>query len=598
MKLCKFTLAVLPFSNLSVEQEHEYFCDGLTEEIIHALAVIEQLKVVSRTSSFQFKDKPQHLGEITERLGVSIVVQGSVRFAGGVARISAQLIRVPEEDHFWSNTWDRKLDDVFAVQDEVSLAIAEHLREHVGHMDIGEHLAQTPTRSLSAYECYQAGKQALDKWSPAEVQKAIGHYEAALAIDPNLIEAHVGLADAFSFLAVAGFAPRKEGWDSANRHLEIAKSMDPEHAGLNYLLSNQTLFTKADFKAAMRFAQRSLANKPSFSNAQLFVAFLLMLKGDFERAYVHLDYARSIDPLNPETRFHEAYYRYRTEDFQASKSILQELLDANPHNVPAIVLMAYIHMALKEIPEMEALMAGIPEPLIMPDERLGLHCLASIFKGVPMDTDPDFQTLQRHSRDNVSFQADSYLFLCYANLGRLDEAFALVEKAFEQQSSIFLLAFSGPMAKALRSDARYQPLHDRLYASPEAVASEKRSNSSEMDAAQAAEAQAKLEAWMQSERPFLNPGLSLRGLASDLDLHANRLSWLLNEHMGVNFNGYINGFRVAHFKELLRRPDNAHISLIGLAYESGFNSKTVFNTTFKKLEGMTPGAYQKAQQAG
>jgi TolB-like protein/AraC-like DNA-binding protein/thioredoxin-like negative regulator of GroEL len=581
---------------MSADRSQDYFCDGLTEEIIHALAGIEQLKVISRTSAFHFKGQEEALGAVAEQLQVSIVVQGSVRFAKGVARISAQLIRVPEEDHFWSNTWDRTLDDVFAVQDEVSLAIADRLREHVGHMDIAEHLAQTPTRNLSAYEHYVEGKKAFDKWNPAEVQKAIGHFEAALAIDPQMIDAHVGLGDGYSFLAVAGFAPRVEGWASAKRHLELAKSIDPEHPGLNNLLANQALFTKADFKGAMRFAQRALVRKPSYSDAQLFTAFLYMLQGDYQKAFVHLEYARSIDPLNPETRFYEAYYRYRTEDFAACGAILRELLEANPHNVPAIVLMAYIHLALTEIPEMESLMAAIPEPLIMPDERLGLRCLARIMSGLPVDADPEFQTLQQHSREHVSLQADSYLFLCYANLNRLDEAFALVEKAFEQHSSIFLLAFSGPLAKALRSDPRYAPLHQRLYPSPEAVVYEKRSNSSEMVPADAAKYRIRLQRWMEEERPYLNPALTLRGLATDLNLHPNRLSWLLNEQMGINFNAFVNGYRIGHFKELLLDPGNAHISLIGLAFESGFNSKTVFNTTFKKMEGMTPGAYQKVHR--
>ena len=134
------TIAVLPFANMSSSDENEYFSDGITEEIINALAKIQELKVTSRTSSFFFKGKNIPISQIGKELNVSTIIEGSVRLSGDTIRITAQLIQAKEDFHFWSETWDRKLENIFEIQDEISLLIADKLREHFGHFEIKEHL--------------------------------------------------------------------------------------------------------------------------------------------------------------------------------------------------------------------------------------------------------------------------------------------------------------------------------------------------------------------------------------------------------------------------------------------------------------------------
>ncbi len=193
------TIAVLPFVNMSVSKENEYFSDGITEEIINALAKIGDLKVTSRTSAFYFKGKNIPIREIGKELGVSTLLEGSVRLSGNSMRITAQLIDAAEDFHFWSETWDRKLDNVFQVQDEISLLIAERLREHFGHFEIQEHLIEAKTTSLDAYKLFLKGRQKLNKWNPEDVKQAMVFYQQATEIDPNHAEAIMGLADAYSF---------------------------------------------------------------------------------------------------------------------------------------------------------------------------------------------------------------------------------------------------------------------------------------------------------------------------------------------------------------------------------------------------------------
>ena len=182
-------------------------------------------------------------------------------------------------------------------------------------------------------------------------------------------------------------------------------------------------------------------------------------------------------------------------------------------------------------------------------------------------------------------------------MGNLDGAFALMDKVTVNKSPILLLGFTDPLTSALREDPRYAPLHQRLYAIKETPTKPQKANSSALDDETANAFLSKLTQFVKEESPFLNPALTLRSLAGQLEIHPNQLSWLINEKLGKNFNEYINQLRVERFKLLVADTSNSHISLIGLAYESGFNSKTVFNTTFKKLTGMTPKAYQQGLES-
>jgi TolB-like protein len=156
--MTEFTIAVLPFLNISADRDYEYFSDGITEEIINALAKIGELKVTSRTSSFFYKGQHKPIKEIGEELNVSIILEGSIRLSGKQVRITAQLIDVAEDYHFWSETWDRALENIFEIQDEISLLIADKLREHLGHFDIQEHLVEKQTDSIDAYSYSLKGK--------------------------------------------------------------------------------------------------------------------------------------------------------------------------------------------------------------------------------------------------------------------------------------------------------------------------------------------------------------------------------------------------------------------------------------------------------
>ena len=159
------SIAVLPFVNMSANPDNEYFSDGITEEIINALTTIQGLKVIARTSSFAFKGKNVDIRAIGNQLGVNTILEGSVRKVKSRVRITAQLINTKDGTHFWSKNFDRELTDIFALQDEISLLIADKIRENFGHMDIQDHLVPTKAVNIESYELYLKGRYFFFKWN-------------------------------------------------------------------------------------------------------------------------------------------------------------------------------------------------------------------------------------------------------------------------------------------------------------------------------------------------------------------------------------------------------------------------------------------------
>ena len=592
------SLAVLPFVNLGPDATHDYLADGMTEEIIHALTRLENLKVTSRTSSFFFKNKTLPLTQIAEQLNVQVVLEGSVRVANNTLRVVAQLIEAKTDFHFWAESWDRPLDNIFEVQDQISLLIAEKLRENFGHLEIQDHLIKPQTTQLSAYQLYLQGRQQFNLWNPQSCQQAISLFEQVLALEPRHADALVGLADAHGFLAVTGAAPNyAKAWGLAQQYTEQALTIDPHHAGAYYQLANVAFFTQANYRQALAHALEAVRLSPAYPEAQQFLAFLYILAQQHKKGWHHLQLALELDPLNPETLFYQAFYQYRTGQYAQALRGLQGLMAQNPHNLPAAVTMAYVHLMLQQPQDALQALNQLAPQILPPGDGLGVQFLAHHQMQHQKQAQSLLAQLQQEAQQPTAFQQHTYLYMAYAVQGQAKEAFDWLDQAIQMQSSILLLGFSDPLAQGLRSHPRYQHFHQKLYGAVQQSAASPLPKKPLLTAPQTQQQARALSAYVQQEQPYLNPQLSLRGLAQQLQMHPNTLSWLLNEHLGQNFNHYINSHRVNHFKALALDPANAHISLIGLAFESGFNSKTVFNTYFKKLEGQTPKVFLQQHQS-
>ncbi|MDH3268082.1 MAG: adenylate/guanylate cyclase domain-containing protein, partial [Ignavibacteria bacterium] len=203
------SIAVLPFINLSAERDNEYFSDGITEELLNALAKVDGLLVTSRTSSFAFKGKNIDIREIGKQLGVKIVLEGSVRKYGNRVRVTAQLINADDGYHKWSETYDRNLEDIFAVQDELANSIVDQLKSSISLRKPAESLVKVPTENIDAYNLYLKGLYNWNKWAPDFISKAIKYFEDAANLSPDFSLAYARLSACYTFLGAAGFMPNK-----------------------------------------------------------------------------------------------------------------------------------------------------------------------------------------------------------------------------------------------------------------------------------------------------------------------------------------------------------------------------------------------------
>ncbi len=289
------TIAVLPFVNMSSDPEQEYFSDGLSEELINQLVKVKRLRVTGRTSSFVFKGKTDDLRLVGSRLGVNHVLEGSVRKAGNRLRITAQLVKCRDGFHLWSQTYDRQLDDVFAIQDEVAAAVAEALGVAFGFGEAAP--APAATTPIEAYDKYLRGRALLHQEGPAELRRAIEIFREALALDPDFVPAWHGLYTAHQH-AIAYVA---ESVEQAQAGMKEAAgqilALTPDAWWSHALRANQFMDQHrwADAEAA---AAAALAAAPaSEADVALIYSFFVGAVGRYEEMITYTERARRADPL-------------------------------------------------------------------------------------------------------------------------------------------------------------------------------------------------------------------------------------------------------------------------------------------------------------
>jgi serine/threonine protein kinase/tetratricopeptide (TPR) repeat protein len=336
------SIAVLPFTNLSADPEQEYFCDGMAEEIINALTQVEGLRVVARTSAFAFKDKHEDIREIGRKLNVKEVLEGSVRKAGNRLRITAQLVNVDDGYHLWSERFDRDLADVFAIQDEISLAIVSKLKVKLLG-DEKEKMLRRYTQNLEAYDLYLKGRYHWNRRTPEALKKAMSHFEQVIRKDPNYALAYAGLADCYSMLAQVYVLPPKEAFPKAKalakKALEIDETLAEAHTSLAFAL----FFFDWDWAGAEREFRRAIELNPNYATAhQWFAMGLLVNLGRTSEAIEEINKALELDPLSLiiNTAAGNVYLYAGREDKAVEQA--EKILDMDP-------TFGFAHMILADV---------------------------------------------------------------------------------------------------------------------------------------------------------------------------------------------------------------------------------------------------------
>jgi TolB-like protein/predicted Ser/Thr protein kinase len=289
-------VAVLPFKNMSADPENEYFGDGLAEELINALAHVSGLRVAARTSAFSFKGKDMDVRDIGRTLSVGTVLEGSVRRSGKSLRVTAQLIDVADGFHLWSERFDRKMDDIFAIQDEITTAIVEKLKPKLLEGE-KERLVKRHTVDKKAYDLFLRGRYFWNRRFKGDMVKAVDYYERAIAQDPGYALPHVGIADVFNILGMWAYIHPQEAYARSKAALDRALAIDDglgeAVSSLGFIRTNHDW----DFATSQALYRRSIALNPSDSLSRAWLSTSLMITGQPEEALSEIQAAVAMDPM-------------------------------------------------------------------------------------------------------------------------------------------------------------------------------------------------------------------------------------------------------------------------------------------------------------
>jgi len=587
------SIAVLPFVNMSANEENEHFSDGMTEEIINALSKIEGLKVTSRTSSFFFKNKNIPIPEIGNALHVSTILEGSLRLSGNKMRIIAQLIDVENDVHFWSETFDRPIDDVFSVQDEISLLIADKLREHLGHFYMEDQLVDPPGIPFKTYQLYLKGRYYLMKLTKPATEKAISIFEEVIAAQPNFPLPYLDVNQGYAYLGTMGLLPAKEAFIKAkpflDKALELDKNLPESQRNLSWICSWQNW----DFEGAYRHIMKAMELQPS-DVIYLTTSNLLAVEGKFDAALTYIEKALQLAPLSATNIHFKGFIFYLQEKYDKANFFFKKSLSLKP-DLPFPHLYIGTSFLLTKRPEEGlAFFHNLPDKKGGDLTKLGGTALAYAALGDVSKTKTYFTKLEAMWQTESVGSALNFLILVKTMMGKHKEAIDLLEQAIEYRLPLVLLLYTEPIIKPLRSIPRFQKLIEPIFNKTTTFNfSKKKYKKSLLNRKLIERYKHQLEELMSEEKPYLNPELTLRLLAEKMKIPPNQLSQLLNEGFDKNFSEFVNSYRLESFKLNVANPSLQHLTILGLAYESGFNSKTVFNTYFKKMMGKTPKAYWK-----
>jgi adenylate cyclase len=395
----RHTIAVLPFVNMSGDAENEYFSDGISEEILNLLTKLPQLKVSSRTSSFVFKGKEASIPMVARELGVSSVLEGSVRRAGEHVRITAQLIETDTDSHLWSETYDREMKDVFAIQDDIARSIVDALQIALSPKE-RRALQNAATANAGAYDFYLRGRRYFYAMTKRDFLHAIGMFERAIELDPKYAMAYAGLADAHSMLYRYAEASEHNARmaEQASQH---AIELDPDSAEANASLGT-ALYTRGQYDEAEKRFEAAILINPNLFESYIFYGRACLAKGNFEKAARLFVRAAEVSP----------------NDYQA----------------PSLLAMAYRSLGRDELArqaDARALQLIERHVMMNPDDARALcfGAYALVEAGQP-ERAVEWAELALQTRDNEPHYL--YNTACvYAALGNHERAIALLERAVE-----------------------------------------------------------------------------------------------------------------------------------------------------------------------
>jgi len=448
------SIAVLPFVNLSSDKENEYFSDGLAEEIINAFTKVPDLRVIARTSAFAFRGKEQDLRTIGQKLSVGTILEGSVRRAGNRVRVTAQLIRVADESHLWSESYDRAMTDIFAIQDDISQAIANALRVKLA----------TPQRritNIEAFQNYLKGLYWYQRYTPESLAKAKESFEQALRHDPGYAPAYAGLAvfyygiGALSIKRMTDMAPLAKS--AAEKALAIDETLSEAYSVLGLV----TGAVEYDWKTAERHFQAAMTVDPVPPLVRVrYALYFLTPQRRFEEAQGQFQRALETDPLSMMVHFGLAFASYCKRQYDDAIEYAATAVDLYPDHWQAHFAMG---LALARKGDLSRAIASLETTLrLSPSFTSGAGFLAACYaQAGHRDRAEELieEIKQRSSRHYVS---PACFGVYYASLHQADRMFEFLQAALAERDPYLTRMDAEPYFEPYRSDPRYRDLMGRM----------------------------------------------------------------------------------------------------------------------------------------
>jgi len=443
------SIAVLPFANMSADKENEYFSDGLAEEILNLLAKIPGLKVIARTSAFAFRGKEQDVRKIAETLGVGHVLEGSVRRAGNRVRVTAQLINAADGSHLWSERYDRDMNDIFAIQDEIGQAISEALKVRLA--------PRAQAVNIEAYQNYLKGQYYRLRLTPESLAKAKECFELALAIDPNYATAYSGLAEYYYSLAAPGIKPMLDMAPLARSAAEKALAINPANREARGILALLAAMVDFDWRAAEAHLRQAMAGElvPPVVRARCALWYLLPL-GRIPEATEQSRLALETDPLSMILHFSMAMCLYCAKQYRETIEYVRKALeiDANYWPIWGAIGWAQLH-------------AGFAQAAITSSQRsvelapwyseLVWWLAVSYHKAGDIERSQEW-ALKLSDAHGQTYAASAY----YAAVGEVDAMFDALDGAYRERQPPLLFLPNEPLFDPYRADPRFQAVLQRM----------------------------------------------------------------------------------------------------------------------------------------
>jgi eukaryotic-like serine/threonine-protein kinase len=447
------SIAVLPFVDMSEHKDQEYFSDGLSEELIDMLTKVPDLRVPARTSSFYFKGKQATIAEIAKALGVSHVLEGSVRKSGNTLRVTAQLIRVDNGYHVWSETYDRKLDDIFQIQDEIAKSVVNELKVSV----LGGTLPRaTPTTNHDAYLLYLQAKELQYRGNSLEsARKAITYLHEALKLDPEFSQGWVTLA---TFLAanynLFDVEPHDEARALIYSALDHARKLEPSLLPIHVVLGRVLYEVDWSWQAADAELKQAIELEPGNAEAHRLAAYLATTYGRFDEAITQAEKAIELDPLQPWNYVARGFAAYRSGRLAQAEANFRTALELAPGSGKFHCLLGAVLIARGQRESALAEMKKESNPRF---RHVGM-ALALGALGQTDQSDKELRTAEQEFGDEMGY----WIALVYAARGDPDRAFAWLDRAFNAYGDGLTWIKGDPLLGSLVEDPRYKALVQKM----------------------------------------------------------------------------------------------------------------------------------------